>query len=162
MAGAWIKVEVTAKMTGQTNGWVRVYENGKQVINYAGRTDNPTWAGKGRTIGIGGFARMQSPTNWRYFADAYLDLTLQHVVLANSPTLATATIIEDQIPTAWSDSSITATVNLGRFTQGDKAYLFVVDASGTPNTTGIAVTAGGTAASGSGAEPQPPTGVSVL
>src|SRR5215813_13346365 len=82
MAGAWTKVEVTAKLTGQTNGWVRVYENGKRVINYAGSTDNPTWAGQGRTIGIGGFARMESPTNWRYFADAYLDLTLQRVVLA--------------------------------------------------------------------------------
>jgi hypothetical protein len=162
MAGAWTKVEVTAKMTGQTNGWVNVYENGKQVIAYAGSTDNPTWAGKGRTIGIGGFCRMQSPTNWRYFADAYVDLTLQRVVLANSPTLATATIIEPQIPSAWNDGSITATVNLGRFAQGDKAYLFVVDATGTPNATGLPVTAGGGAtASGNEAQPQPPSGVSV-
>jgi hypothetical protein len=162
MAGAWIKVEVTAKMTGQTNGWVKVYENGKEVLNYAGSTDNPTWATKNRTIGIGGFARMQSPTNWRYFADAYLDLTLQRVVLANSTTLANATIVENQIPSAWSNGSITATVNLGRFAQGDTAYLFVVDSSGNPSATGVAVKVGGGQVSGSGGtEPQPPTGVSV-
>lgn len=162
MAGAWTKVEVTAKVTSQTNGWVRVYENGKRVVNYAGQTDNSTWPAKGRTIGIGGFARMESPTNWRYFADAYLDLSLQRVVLANSATLANATIIENQIPSAWSDGSITATVNLGKFAQGETAYVFVIDASGTPNATGLAAKAGASSAGSADGQPQPPSGVSVL
>ncbi len=37
-----------------------------------------------------------------------------------------------------------AQVNLGKFTQGQAAYLFVVDASGTVSATGLALTAGGT------------------
>jgi len=124
------------------------------VINYAGSTDK--YSGDRRTIGIGGFARMRQLKNWRYFADAYLDTTLSRVVLANKPELARATIIENQIPSAWSDNSITATVNLGRFEQGETAYLFVVDSSGTASAAGLAVTAGGTAA-----VPNPPTAVGV-
>jgi hypothetical protein len=68
---------------------------------------------------------------------------LSRVVLADKPVLSQATIVENQIPSAWSDSSITAQVNLGKFTQGQAAYLFVVDASGAVSATGLALTAGG-------------------
>jgi hypothetical protein len=95
-------------------------------------------------------------SNWRYYDDIYVDLGLARVVLANNTVLSRATIIENQIPTSWSDGSITATVNLGQFTQGQTAYLFVVDATGTPNATGAAVTAGGTAST-----PNPPQAVTV-
>ena len=154
MAGQWAKVEIAVKLTNQTDGYIKVWENGRQVMNYAGSTDK--YSGDRRTIGIGGFARMQKQQNWRYFADAYVDMTLSRVVLANTPELAHATIIENQIPSAWSDDSIMATVNLGRFVQGETAYLFVVDSSGTASAAGLAVTAGGTAAT-----PNPPTAVGV-
>jgi hypothetical protein len=154
MAGAWSKVEVAVKLTNQTDGYIKVWENGRQVMNYAGSTDK--YAGNERTIGIGGFARMQVPTNWRYFADAYVDMSLARVVLADKPVLSQASIIEVQIPSAWSDTSITATVNLGKFTQGQTAYLFVVDATGTPSASGLAVSAGGSAM-----EPSPPSAVAV-
>ena len=155
MAGKWSKVEIVIKVTNESNGYVNVWENGRQVMNYVGATDK--YSGNTRTIGIGGYARSQgSPTNWRYFDDVYLDTTQSRVVLANKPVLSQATIIENQIPIAWSDGSITATVNLGQFTQGQPAYLFVVDSSGTPNATGLAVTAGGTVA-----VPNAPPSVSV-
>lgn len=156
MSGKWAKVEVAVKVTNQTNGFIKVWENGKQVMSYVGSTDK--YAGTSRTIGIGGFARIASPQNWRYFDDAYLDLSLAHVVLANNPVLADATVVENQIPSAWSNTSITATVNLGQFAQGSTAYLFVVDAAGTPSATGTAVKVGGT---GSESAPLPPSGVSV-
>jgi hypothetical protein len=95
-------------------------------------------------------------SNWRYFDDAYLDTTLSRVVLADKSALSRATIIENQIPSSWNDGSITATVNLGKFAQGQAAYLFVVDSSGTPSATGVAVTAGGTAAT-----PNAPSAISV-
>jgi hypothetical protein len=154
MAGQWAKVEIAIKVTNQRDGYVKVWENGRQVMNYVGSTDR--YGGNRRTIGIGGFARVQVPQNWRYFADAYLDTTLARVVLANKPVLAQATIIENQIPSTWSDTAITATVNLGHFAQGDTAYLFVVDSSGTANTQGLAVTAGGATAL-----PNAPTGIVV-
>jgi hypothetical protein len=155
MAGKWSKVEIAFKATDQNDGYITVWENGKKVMAYSGPTDNyPT---KLRTIGVGGYGRMQGyTTNWRYFDDVYVDTTLQRVVLADKPVLSQATIIELQVPVAWSDGSITAIVNLGKFTQGQVAYLIVVDASGTPTATGFQVTAAGTALA-----PSPPSSVSV-
>lgn len=159
MAGRWSKVEIATKITDQKNGYINVWENGQQVVDYVGPTDK--LPGTQRTIGIGGYARMQGLTrqgqisNWRYFDDVYLDTTLSRVVLADKPVLSQATIVENQIPSAWSDSSITATVNLGQFTQGQTAYLFVVDSTGKPST-GFSVTAGGTAAT-----PSAPSAISV-
>jgi hypothetical protein len=155
MAGKWSKVEIAFKATDQNDGYITVWENGKKVMWYKGPTDNyPT---KLRTIGVGGYGRMQGyTTNWRYFDDVYVDTTLQRVVLADASTLSNASIVEVQIPVAWSDGSITATVNLGKFSQGQTAYLFVVDASGTPSAAGVAVKAGGTATA-----PSPPTSFAV-
>src|ERR1700730_2636429 len=155
MAGKWSKVEVAIKVTNQLDGYLNVWENGHPVMGYVGPTDK--YPGTQRSIGIGGYARMQGNTsNWRYFDDAYVDTTLSRVVLAAKPVLTLATIIENQIPSSWSDGSITATVNLGHFTQGQTAYLIVVDASGTPSATGLTVTAGGTVGT-----PHAPSAISV-
>jgi hypothetical protein len=155
MSGKWSKVEIAIKVTDQANGYLHVWENGRQVMAYVGPTD--TFPGTQRTIGIGGYARMQGQkNNWRYYDDVYLDTTLSRVVLADKSALSRATIIENQIPSSWNDGSITATVNLGKFAQGQAAYLFVVDSSGTPSATGVAVTAGGTAAT-----PNAPSAISV-
>ena len=61
------------------------------------------------------------------------------IVLADKPVLSQATIVENQIPSAWSDTSITATVNLGKFAQGQPVYLFVVDSTGTASAAGLAL-----------------------
>ena len=84
------------------------------------------------------------PNNWRYFADVYLDYSRARVVLGNAPTLSASTIREVQVPTSWSGSSISISANLGRFTAGQTAYVFVVDANGTPNGQGFPVTMGAT------------------
>lgn len=142
MAGTWSKVEIAIRVTDQPDGYINVWENGHPVLNYVGLTDN--YGGTKRTISVGGYARMQGYTsNWRYFDDVYVDTTLSRIVLADKPVLSEATIIENQIPSAWSDNSLTATVNLGKFTQGQPVYLFVVDSTGTPSASGLALTAGG-------------------
>lgn len=145
MAGKWAKIEMAFKASSQNDGYVTIWENGKLVMNYRGPTD--TYPGNTRTLGVGGYARMQGyPNNWRYYDDVYVDTTLARVVLADKPVLSQASIVEVQIPSAWSDGSITTTVNLGKFSQGQSAYLFVVDSSGSVSATGFSVTAGGTAA----------------
>ncbi len=157
MAGKWSKIEIQVKISSGTDGYVYVFENGSKVVNYHGTTD--TYNGSERTIAIGGYGRMQGYTNnWRYYDDVYVDTSLARVVLADKPSLADATIIEVQIPSSWSDGSISATVNLGKFTQGQTVYAFVVDATGTPSAQGVAVTVGGTSTS---MQPNAPTAVSV-
>jgi hypothetical protein len=151
----WSKVEIAIKVSDQHDGYVNIWENGKQVMNYVGITDN--YGGTHRAVAVGGYARMQGyPGNWRYFDDVYVDTTLSRVVLADKPVLSQATIVENQIPSAWNDGSITARVNLGKFAAGEAAYLFVVDASGNPSAAGLAVTVGGTSVT-----PNPPSDVSV-
>jgi hypothetical protein len=142
MAGQWSKVEMAIKVTNTSSGYINIWENGQPVMTYSGVTD--TYGGTDRSIAIGGYARMQGyTTNWRYFDDVYVDTTLSRVVLADKPVLSQATIVENQIPSAWSDGSITAKVNLGKFTSGQAVYLFVVDSGGNVSATGLALTAGG-------------------
>jgi hypothetical protein len=138
---AWAKNEIAVRLSTGNDGYIKQWENGRLVINYQGPTDK--YPGSSRTIGIGGYARnYNKSSNWRYFADVYLDSSLSRVVLANNPILGDATVIENQIPTAWGTGSIGLTVNLGKFTSGQTAYLFVVDASGSSNSTGYPVTVG--------------------
>jgi len=157
MSGKWTKIEVEIKYSTQSDGYIKLWENGKLKIDFKGKTDG--YSGTHRSEGIGGFARAEGPDNWRYFADIYLDYTPARVVLGNASTLSQSTIIEPQIPTAWSGSSITATVNLGQFQAGQTAYLFVVDSSGTPSANGYAIKVGGSG--GTAVVPEPPSNVRV-
>jgi hypothetical protein len=146
----WSRVEVMAKHTEQNGqgGYVDQQEtipgvHTNDVIYYNGRSNS--WGGTHRTQGIGGYARANdsgSASNaWRYFADLYVDNTLARVILCNNSNYNAATIREPQIPTAWSASSITVTGNLGKFTAGATAYLFVIDAAGSVSN-GFSVTVG--------------------
>ena len=72
----------------------------------------------------------------------YIDSTPQRVEIGNASTWASTTNREILLPTAWSNTSITATTRQGRFTTGQTAYLFVVDSTGTVNNNGYPVTIG--------------------
>jgi hypothetical protein len=141
MAGAWSKVELEYKITPNNDGYIKLWENGALRIDYAGPTDK--YIGNTRSDGIGGYVRMYGePTNWRYFADAYLDYSRSRILLGNASTLAASTIREVQIPSAWGDTALTLTTNLGQFTTGT-AYLYVIDSVGAVNASGYPVTIGG-------------------
>jgi len=146
MSGVWTKIEQEIKYTNQNDGYIKLWENGALKINYSGRTDAmPETA---RSEGVGGYARSMSQNNWRYFADVYLDYSRARVVLTNNADYSRATIIEPQVPSSWSSGSINVTVNLGKFSSGQTAYLFIFDPSGQRNVTGFPVTAGGTVGGG--------------
>jgi len=138
MSGVWSKIEVEIKYTNQSDGYIKLWENGVQRVSYSGHTDR--YSTNQRSEGIGGYARQQNqPNNWRYFADIYLDYSLARVVLADDPNLSQATIIEPQIPSVWAPGAITVTVNLGKFASGQKAYLFVFDPTGVHNAIGYPI-----------------------
>ena len=86
-----------------------------------------------------------------YFDNVYLDRSLARVELCNHATYASATHCEIQIPSAWSATSIAATVNAGSFNPDDSAWLHITDSAGVQGTS-LAVTIG----AGSVIPPTPP------
>ena len=67
-----------------------------------------------------------------YLDDIYVQIgTTARVELCDTSTWADRTHCEIQVPTAWGDTSITATQNQGSFATGDTAYLYVIDSAGT-------------------------------
>ena len=77
-----------------------------------------------------------------YFDDVYFSQNRARIEICNSFDWLNRKHCEIQIPTAWSDNSITFTVNQGSFNEGETAYLFVIDANGTASE-GYPVTFGG-------------------
>jgi len=65
-----------------------------------------------------------------YFDDAYVDTTWARVEIGDNPDYNNCTHLEIQIPTQWSDTSITATYNQGSFEDNSQLYLFVIDEDG--------------------------------
>lgn len=97
----------------------------KLVLWYHERTV-PTSASEDIYAGIGGYTANYGTGQWRYFTDLYLDNTWSRVILANSATYDSATIVVPQIPTSWSDTEITVTINRGMLSAGT-AHVFVFD-----------------------------------
>lgn len=85
----------------------------------------------------------------QYMDDAYADFTQARVELSAYPSWdETAQHHKElQIPTVWSDTSITTTVNQGQFLAGQTAYLYVVHDDGAVNAAGYPVTIGGAGSS---------------
>lgn len=77
-----------------------------------------------------------------YWDSVYVDNSWSRVLLGDAATFAASTQREIQIPSAWSDTSLTLTANLGQYTTGT-AYLYVVDSAGAVNANGFPVTIGG-------------------
>jgi hypothetical protein len=65
-----------------------------------------------------------------FMDDCYMDITCARIELGNAPTWAACNHREIQIPSAWSNTAITASVNIGSFSPGQNVYVFVVNPSG--------------------------------
>lgn len=89
---------------------------------------------------------------------AYGDNAMARVEIGNASTYSACTKLSVAVPNAWSASSITATWYEGELRSGDQAYVYIFDSTGTPNSTGYAVTIGGGAPV---APPAAPSGLTV-
>lgn len=124
----WAKVEIEIIHTTASSGRIRVWEDGKLVVEYNGSN---TWSSTGTyTEMIGGYARDRGISNWRYWADMYYDTSLCRVVIGNSGTYNNCTIREVQIPTSWTDTRIAININKGVFGSSGTVYLYVIDSAG--------------------------------
>jgi hypothetical protein len=107
---------VATRVTGDTR-WENVW-----IGQYLGHDFDDACAGIGDT--------------YAYWDDVYVDTTQARVELGDAATYATSTHREIQLPTAWSSSSITVTVNQGSFTDLSSLYLYITDSSGRVNSVG--------------------------
>ena len=136
LASNWLQFEHLYKITIETDGFVTIIEDGKQMLHYDGQTDiEPDGT---RHDMIGGYARNRGPDQFRYMTDVYLDYTFSRVVLGNASTIGACTRREPQVCTAWSSTQITCTMKHGRIPTGS-AWLYVFDSSNA-STPGFAVT----------------------
>lgn len=136
----WIKQEYELKITDQTDGYFRIWENGMLKMNYAGHTDN-FGNNTVRSIALGGYYRRYgNPSNYRYFSDLYFDTSSQRVLICNGSTYVNRGLCEIQIPqNTWNDNKIEIKINQGTFADNSTGYLYVVDENGNVNSAGKSV-----------------------
>lgn len=77
---------------------------------------------------------------YAYYDQIYVDSSWARVELGDSATYGDCTKREIQVPSAWSDTSITVTVNLGAFGSGETVYWHVTHADGTRQVVGPVTT----------------------
>lgn len=114
----WVKREVLVKWNSSSDGFIRGWANNSQMFNETGKTDG--YSGTTRCEGIEGYSGNGNANNYRYIADPYY-LRGSHIgrfVLTNHATYASATIVEVQSYTSWSDTSCTLKCNKGKLSSG--------------------------------------------
>jgi hypothetical protein len=85
-----------------------------------------------------------------YLDEVYIDNSPAHVMITDKSELAdwarsgTEYHSEIQVPSSWSDDSITFTLNQGSFPQRNTVYLYVVDGNGDANPRGYPIVIGNT------------------
>lgn len=135
-SGAWHRLEVYYRYSdpaGADNGQLYAWLNGQRFASYTNVVTRSA-SSSGRVIDnflLPFMAdRLFNLALNVYVDDVYIDRTQARVEIGNAPTWAQCTRREVQIPTAWSDSRITVSVHRGGFASGERAYLYVIDASG--------------------------------
>ncbi len=146
--GRWLNVQIqyqnAVAPTVTTIKWRGSYgDNAYQGVNYA--DVSPVKATGGpylNTIKLG-FHSEHADGGYSYWDDIYIDNSWSRIEIGDASVYDQCTHREMQVPTSWSESSLTAKINTGSFERGATAYIFVVDSSGNPSD-GYQITIGGT------------------
>ena len=171
--GVWHNVQVEYgenSAPGATNGTMRLWVDG--VLRDSTTTLDTNHAADGPSVNkrpfIIGLYDSWGPSDanvanmFAYYGDIYVDNSWARVELGDAPTYAGCRHRETMVPSAWSAGSITARVQQGSFAKGQTAYIYVVDASGRVNATGLRVVVGGVGTAPPPAPPAAPTGLKVI
>ena len=144
--GTWMRV--TMAMKNATSGghiWQQEVSSAGHVIQFnvsnivTAHADDP-W----NILFLPGYGRGDSNAV-AYYDDVYVatgDGARARVEIGHEPTYSASTNLALVTPTAWGDTSITATVRQGQFDAEESAYLYVVHADGSVNATGYPVMIG--------------------
>jgi hypothetical protein len=108
---------------------VLVHDRANFVADTEGLLKRPYHIGFYNAWELGSGETSRAPNDF-YMDDVYSAPTLARVEIGNASTYDACTHREIQIPTTWSDSAITVSVNQGSFNAGDNVYLFVTNSEG--------------------------------
>jgi hypothetical protein len=166
MVGRWshIQVWLTESSIGVQNGrmWVAVNSHvgidGLVKTRDANTHWNQLFIGNYMSTDLAGGGPLTTDIH-TYWDHVYIDTYRQHVEIGNNAVYANATQREIQIPSAWSNTSISVRLNRGGFPSFSGLYLFVVDDAG--NVSPGYPLAGGPPPPTTGA-PAPPTGLRIV
>jgi hypothetical protein len=129
------------------------YVNAWRTRNYESTYWNVIWIGNYHAHDAGSGCSTFGD-GYTYWENVYVDTTQARVEIGNSDTYDTSTHREIQIPSKWSDSSISVTLNQGSFNSLDSLYLYVIDENGSVNSHGYPLYIDSTS-------PSPPTNLRV-
>ena len=152
----WISEEAVIQVgaSAGAKAKLKTLVNGSVVGNALGDSSDPNICLRGSgdldidQIDIAFHGAYSSSGDYQSYPDfydqLYVDSTWARVYIGDRSTWNENTTWhkEIQIPTAWTDQSVTVVVNAGTFQGGQTAYLYVIDASGQVNTTGYPITIG--------------------
>jgi len=90
----WIRVSFNIKISNANDGFIRIWEGNRLVLDYLGPTDK--YPGTSRSLGIEGYNRTRGTVQWRYIVDACMDYSPSpgRWFATNSATFFSSTIIE--------------------------------------------------------------------
>lgn len=137
--GYWINVAMQMKLSTNGEGYVyysrtpphtniQYYKGSKTGINLSAGSRGPL-----NSIALGYYITTYMSEANTYWDDIYVDNSWARVEVGNGATYDACSHREIQIPSTWSNNSITMTVKQGSFAEGEKVYLYVVDEAGTPS-----------------------------
>lgn len=138
--GSWHRLETVVTNSGSNHPSVQIWKNNVASGSGSASGVHPSIC---TAMVIGADWSNETSPPALNFGEIYLDNTLSRVEICNANTKAASNHCEIQIPTtSWSSTSLQITINQGSFADSSSAYLYVIDATGSVNTTGYAVTFG--------------------
>jgi hypothetical protein len=133
---------------GAKDGVMRMWVDGELAVDKAVATRTSS-ATRWESIFLGQYFGHDADADcaaygdaYTYWDDVYLDTTQARVEIGDASTYATSRHREIQLPTAWSGSSITITLNEGTFPGLSGLYLYVTDSAGRVNSNGFPLAPG--------------------
>lgn len=127
----------------QIQGW---YMDGSGVHSNINRSSQTMWtSGTFQNFLIPGNVEIYDVNPHPMYDDVYIATGANaraRVEIGNAATYNNSTNLAILTPAVWSNSSITATVRQGSFSNGQQAYLYVVDSAGAVNANGYPVIIG--------------------
>lgn len=140
----WQRWEVYAKLDSpytESNGQIKGWIDGQLIYNLSGlNLTDVNGLFKGFRLGNMFQGYHPDGTDKSYFDDVYVDFTQARIEIGDAPTWSANTHREIQIPSAWSATSTTITLNQGSFDTLEGKYLYVIDADGNVNANGYLLT----------------------